>query len=111
MLNINKIMERFETDLHICSVFSGSEDLIPLTNPKIYVRSKWKPPAWDISLSFKRRIWTFHKALEPKFCFRPIRHNLLLHQCQTIGLIKKKPKFMVVQTHKGLGPGAIDQRE
>ena len=37
-LNINKSMERFERDLHICSVFAGSEDIIPLANPKIYVR-------------------------------------------------------------------------
>ena len=44
-LSINKIMERFEKDLHICSVFAGSEGIIPLSNLKIYVRSKWKPPA------------------------------------------------------------------
>ena len=36
-LNIDKSMERFEIDLHICSNFSGSEELIPLANPKIYV--------------------------------------------------------------------------
>ena len=52
-LNIDKIMERFERDLHICSVFSGSEDIIPLSNPKIYIRSTWKPHAWDISLALK----------------------------------------------------------
>ena len=39
-LNIDKSMERFERDLHIYSVFAGSEDLIPLSNPKIYFRSK-----------------------------------------------------------------------
>ena len=44
-LNINNIMDRFERHLHIHSVFSGSEDLIPLSKQKIYVRSKWKPPA------------------------------------------------------------------
>ena len=44
-LNIDNIMDRFERDLHIHSVFSGSEDLIPLAKQKIYVRSKWKPPA------------------------------------------------------------------
>ena len=49
-LNIDKSMERFERDLHIRSVFAGSEELIPLANPKIYVRSKWTPLAWDISL-------------------------------------------------------------
>ena len=36
-LKIDKNMERFERDLHICSVFSGSEDIIPLANLKIYV--------------------------------------------------------------------------
>ena len=39
-LNINKSMERFERDLHIRSVFAGSEDLIPLANVNIYIRSK-----------------------------------------------------------------------
>ena len=34
-LNIDKIMERFERYLHICSVFSSSEEIIPLANSKI----------------------------------------------------------------------------
>ena len=42
-LNINKSSERFERDLHIWSVFAGSEDINPLANPKVYNRSKWKP--------------------------------------------------------------------
>ena len=62
-LNIYKSIERFERDLHIISIFAGSEDLIPLSNPKIYIISKWKPPAWDISLALKRRLRTFCKAL------------------------------------------------
>ena len=103
-LNIDKIMERFERDLHSCSVFNGREDLIPLANPNIYIRSKWKLCAWDISLTLKRRLRTFRKALEPKFRFRPVRHNLLPHQRQTIGFIKKNPKLVVVQTDKVLGP-------
>ena len=39
-LNIDKSMVGFDRDLHIRSVFSGREDLIPLANPKIYIRSK-----------------------------------------------------------------------
>ena len=42
-LNIDNIMERFERDLHIQSVFAGSKDIVPLSNPKIYTRSKRKP--------------------------------------------------------------------
>ena len=38
-LNTDKSMERFKRDLHIRSVLSDSEDLIPLANPNIYVRS------------------------------------------------------------------------
>ena len=76
-LNIDKSMERFERDPHIQSVFASSEELIPLANLKIYVRSKWTPPAWDISLALKRHLWTFRKALEPKLRFRPDQHNLL----------------------------------
>ena len=37
---IDKSMQKFERDFHIRSVFAGSEELIPLANPKIYVRSK-----------------------------------------------------------------------
>ena len=39
-LNIDKGMERFERDLHIWSLFAVSEDLMPLANTKIYIRSK-----------------------------------------------------------------------
>ena len=109
-LNINKTLERFERDLHICSVFTGSEELIPLDNPKIYVRSKCKPRTWDISLALKLRLRKFRKALDPKFRFRPFRHNLLPHQRRTIVLIKKNSKQMFVQRDKGLGPGAIEPR-
>ena len=91
-------MERFERDLHIWSVFAGSENLIPLANPKIYIRSKCRPRDWDISLALKRSLRTFRKALEHKFRFRPIHHNILPHQRQTIGFIKKNPKLIVVQT-------------
>ena len=110
-LNTERSMDCFERDLHIRSVFAGSKDLIPLANPKIYIRSKWKPCAWDISLALKRRLRTFRKSLEHKFRFRPIRHNLLPHQCWTISFIKNNPKLMVVQTDKGLGLGAIDPKE
>ena len=111
MLNIDNIMEHFERDLHIWSVFAVSEDIIPLAKPKIYIRSKWKSCASDISLALKQRFWKFCKALEPKFCFRPICHNILLHQHWTIGFIKNNPKRMVVQTDKGLGPEAIEPRK
>ena len=87
-LSIDKIMERFERALHIRSIFAGSEELILLANPKIYVRSKWTPLAWDIFLALKRRLQKFRKALEPKLRFRPVRQNLLPHQLRTIGLIK-----------------------
>ena len=52
-LNIDNSMERFERDLHIWSIFAGSKDIIPLANPIIYIRSKWKPREWDISLTLK----------------------------------------------------------
>ena len=110
-LNIDKSMERFERDLHIRSIFAGSEDLMPLVSPKIYMRSKWKPCDWNISIALKRCLSTFHKALEPKARFRPIHHNLLPYQLRTIGFINKKPHLMVVQTYKGLGPGEIEPSE
>ena len=104
-------MQRFERDLHIRSVFAGSEELIPLANPKIYVRSKWTPPALDISLALERCLRKLRKALEPKLRFRPVCHNLLPHQRRTIGYIKSNHSLMVIQTDKGLGPGAIEPRE
>ena len=91
-LNIDKSTDLFERDLHISSVFSGSEDLIPLANPQIYIRSKCKPCDWYISFALKRRLWTFRKALEPKLCFCPIRHNVIPHPRRTIGFIKKISK-------------------
>ena len=104
-------MERFEIDLQIWSVFSVSEDLIPLANPKIYIRSKWKPCAWEILLALQQLLRAFCKALEPKFRFCPIRHNLLPHQRRTIGFIKNNPHLMIVKTDKGLGPGDIYPKE
>ena len=39
-INIDKGMDHFERYLHIWSVFAGTKDIIPLANPKIYIRSK-----------------------------------------------------------------------
>ena len=104
-------MDIFERDLNVKSVFAGSEYLLPQANPKIYIRSKWKPCAWDISLALKLCLQTFCKALEPKFRLCLIHQNILPHQLRTIGFIKKKPKWMVVQTDYGLDPVAIYPKE
>ena len=53
MININKIMERFDRDLHIQSVFTDIEVLMPLANLKIYIRSKWKLRYWEIKFALK----------------------------------------------------------
>ena len=37
MLAIDKSMEKFNRYLYIWSVFAGSEDLMPFSNPKIYI--------------------------------------------------------------------------
>ena len=62
-------------------------------------------------LELKRLLQTFRNALEPKFRFHPIHHNILPHQRRTILFISKNPKLMVVQTENGLGPGAIYPKE
>ena len=105
-LNIDKIMERFKRDLHIWSAFAGSEDLLPLANPKIYISSKWKPCAWEISLTLKRRIRKFCNVLEPKFRFRPIRHNLFPHKRRTIGFLKEEPQIYGVSNRQRPLPGS-----
>ena len=110
-LNIDKNMDWFDIDLHIPIVFAGIKDLMPLVNLKTYIRSKWKPRDWGISIALNWLLWTFEMALEPKFQFFPIRHNLLPHQRWTIGFIKSNPNLMVVQTDKCLGLGEINPPE
>ena len=84
---------------------------MPLANPKIYIRSYWKQWDSDILIQLKQRLHTFRKALKPKFQLFPICHNLLPHQCRTIGLINRNPNLMVVKTDKFLNPGSIDTPE
>jgi hypothetical protein len=57
-------LNRFQCDIVVKTYWVGNKSIEPLTKtdkaPKLYVRSKWTPPPWDIPKELDKRL--------PKFC-------------------------------------------
>ena len=56
-------LNRFQQDLVVKAYWVGDESLASLTSlnktPKLYVRSKWSPPPWDIPRELDKRLPKF----------------------------------------------------
>ena len=68
--DLNNSLDRFERDMQIKSFFAGSEDgLLASTStmPKLYIRSKWTPPPWEIPRAVTTRSAFFRARIKQLF--------------------------------------------
>ena len=60
-------LDRFERDLTVKAFWVGDESLSSLGGeteaPKLYVRSKWTPPPWEIPKEITKRMKPFRRAI------------------------------------------------
>jgi hypothetical protein len=64
-------LDRFERDLTVKVFWVGDESLSSLGGeneaPKLYVRSKWTPPPWDIPKEITKQMKPFRRAIIQQF--------------------------------------------
>jgi hypothetical protein len=102
-------LDRFQRDLVVKTYWVGDESLESLTKtdeaPKLYVRSKWTPPPWDIPKELDQRIPNFRRAITQQFRRRNGRSNLLPFQQKMLAHFQRDKNIIIINTDKDLGPG------
>ena len=81
-------------------------------NPRLYVRTNWKPPSiFPFPKEATRRINYFNANLRRLVRRRKCRSNLLPHQRQALRYLRNQKDFLVIQCDKNLGPAIIETDE
>ena len=80
-------------------------------NPRMYTKSKWKPPPHMVPKEHDCRLKNFQAALKSKFSRRRGKSNLLPHQRRALSWLRRQHDLMIVQCDKNLGPAAIERTE
>lgn len=81
-------------------------------NPRMYIKSQWKPPPHMVPKELDRRLKHFQASLKSKFSRRRRgKSNLLPHQRRTLCWLRQQHDLMVVQCDKNLGPAVIERAE
>lgn len=101
---------RFERDLHIKAYFAGDDSLISKLGmneaPKLYVRSNWTPPPWEIPNAIIDRMKPFQRAMKTSFRYKRGTSNLLPFQKRLLSHFQRDKSILIVNTDKGLGTAA-----
>ena len=100
-------LDRFQRDLVVKTYWVGDESLESLTKtdeaPKLYVRSKWTPPPWDIPKELDQRIPNFRRAITQRFCRRNGRSNLLPSQQKMLAHFQCDKNIIITNTDINYG--------
>ena len=108
--NLQPTLDQFKWDLWLKTHFASN----PLNdtdtfNMKMYVKSHWTLPDWNILWGTQQRFHDFTNHLKPLFCRHHGQHNLLPHQRWALSLLHNNDDLLVVQCDKNLGPAIIEK--
>ena len=76
--------------------------------PKLYIKSKWRPPLDEIPQEVDTRICNFFREINHMFKRKPATSNLLPSQQKLITWLKNHTTWLVASTDKNLGPCVIE---
>ena len=109
--DLSSTITRFSRDLQLKTFFAGAtkdeddEEVLP----KLYLRSTWTPPKWEIPRTIHERIDVFGQQLPLLFPKRRGKSNLLPNQLRALSsLAANRHKLMIVKCDKNLGPAVIE---
>jgi len=109
-------LPRFERDFRIKTYIAGridedgGDDTNPF-NPRLYVRTTWKPPDYLFPNELPRRINAFKEFLKGVAVRKKCASNLLPHQRKALDYLRNQTAILVVQCDKNLGPAIIERDE
>ena len=119
--NLYNTFNRLHHDLHLKTFFAGHDDQNNKNNndndddddddfdPKMYVKSHWKPPSWTAQPEVEERFDNIQTALQACFRRKLARPNLLPHQTRALRALQQQETHLVVQCDKNLGPAIIER--
>ena len=80
-------------------------------NARLYVKSKWTPPPWDIHPEITRRTEEFAKHYKKLYHQKHGNSNLLPLQRRGLRLLQDDKTHIIVQCDKNLGPAIIETQQ
>ena len=103
--DLEKSQDNFRRDAHLKVFFADS----PIENdpPKLYVKSKWRPPLDEIPQEVDTIICNFFREINRMFKRKPAISNLLPSQQKLLLWLKNHVTWLVANTDKNLGPCVI----
>jgi len=106
--DINLSFDRFDRNIQVKSFFADMGEDDDMGSSKLYVKSKWIPPAGSFSKEFYRRLKTFRETIVPLFNSRKVNTNLSPPQRCLLLNFKQEQNIITVNTDKGLGIARIE---
>jgi hypothetical protein len=110
-------LPQFHRDVELACWFGRPDDETELDNadcdynPKMYVKSKWRPPNGAIPRTVANRVDLFETTIRTLFVKRRGRTNLLPFQRRALNWLATQDDFVIVTCDKNLGPAIIEKAE
>lgn len=106
---IQNTLSRHQRDLWLRHYFKKKDTVLSEDyNPRLYVKSKWIPPPWEIHGELTRRFKEFGSLFLTLFKSKRGRSNLLPHQRDALQSLQASTDVLIVQCEKNLGPACIE---
>ena len=117
--DIKATLDRYDRDLMLKHYFfkhknktNNDDDAVDDDfNARLYVKSKWTPPPWDIHPELTRRTTVFSKHYKKLYHQKHGTSNLLPLQRRGLRLLQADPTNIIVQCDKNLGPAIIETQQ
>lgn len=108
---IESALSRFERNLWLKCFFAGEEDEdSEHKSSKLYVKSKWTPPAGLIPLQVLKRLAAFRRSLLSLFTRRPGTPNLSRKKLRHLRQLQNDQEILTVNCDKNLGLARRERR-
>ena len=107
--DIKLSLQRNQRDIWLRHYFKKKDAaLMEDYNPRLYLKSRWTPPDWEIHNELKRRFKEFSSKLLLSFSTKKGSSNLLDNQRQALQSLLASPDIIIAQCDKNLGPACIE---
>ena len=104
----DKSLPRFSRDLQVKCFMAGKEGDAHF-NPRLYVKSEWKPqPGWNPD-GLLERIDDFTKMVKSNCRIAKSTSNLPPHQRRALQFLRNNRDYLVIRCDKNLGPALIER--
>ena len=101
-------LPRFSRDLQVKCFMAGKGTDVEF-NPRLYIRSKWKPKPGSNPSGLLERIDDFQKCLKSHSKHALTSSNLPPHQRRALEFLRNNRDYLVIRCDKNLGPAIIER--